>query len=560
MNKKAVGLLIGSGVVVLLCLLALLGTAVGSPGGPLTVNSTTDVKDGDTSSIANLMANPGPDGVISLREAIEAANNTPGSNLIAFNIPSTDPGYEVSSITGTWTISLTTALPTLSGGGTVISGTTQAAFIGGDPNPYGLEIEIDGTNAGSNARGFWTNSADNVIKGLVINRFAQAGILVDTLGSTGNRVIGNYIGTDATGALDLGNYLGVYIRSGAQDNVIGGDTPGERNIISGNERHGVYISGSGTNGNTVSGNYIGTDASGSLAMPNHTGVAITVSAQNNTIGGDTPGERNVISGNDYYGLFILDSGTNGNAVSGNYIGTDATGSSDLGNGFDGVYIGTGAQDNVIGGDSPGERNVISGNDKYGVKIKLSGTISNTISGNYIGTDATGSSDLGNTRDGVVIMDGAQNNVIGGDTPGERNIIAFNGLRGVEVVGATTTSNTITQNSIHSNVGLGINLLSGGNTELSPPTISNASCNSISGTAPANATVELFTGPDDEGKTYLTTVSAGGSGDWSASDSFAVDTYLTATATDAGGNTSEFSAAVDRGCYYYIYLPLIMKNY
>lgn len=73
-------------------------------------------------------------------------------------------------------------------------------------------------------------------------------------------------------------------------------------------------------------------------------------------------------------------------------------------------------------------------------------------------------------------------------------------------------------------------------------------------------MELFTGPDDEGKTYLTTVSADGDGNWSASDSFAVDTYLTATATHAGGNTSEFSTAADRGCCYHIYLPLTMKNY
>ncbi|NIN66029.1 MAG: right-handed parallel beta-helix repeat-containing protein, partial [Anaerolineae bacterium] len=96
-----------------------------------------------------------------------------------------------------------------------------------------------------------------------------------------------------------------------------------------------------------------------------------------------------------------------------------------------------AQANVIGGDTTAERNVISGNDGYGVLIAGSGTMSNTISGNYIGTDASGSVDLGNVGCGVWIVGGAQANVIGGDTVGERNIIAFNDLDGVLVDGATT---------------------------------------------------------------------------------------------------------------------------
>ncbi|NIN66028.1 MAG: right-handed parallel beta-helix repeat-containing protein, partial [Anaerolineae bacterium] len=88
-------------------------------------------------------------------------------------------------------------------------------------------------------------------------------------GTTRNTVSGNYIGTDATGSVDLGNgNHGVFIFGGAQANVIGGDTPGERNIISGNEYDGVLISGSGTTSNTVSGNYIGTDASGALDLGN----------------------------------------------------------------------------------------------------------------------------------------------------------------------------------------------------------------------------------------------------------------------------------------------------
>ncbi|MGB5933399.1 MAG: CSLREA domain-containing protein [Anaerolineae bacterium] len=104
MNKKAVGLLIGSGLVLLLCLLAALGTATGSPD-TFIVNSTADPGDGTCDATE-----------CTLREAIDAANAIPGSD-IEFNIPITDTGYMVSGITGTWTISLTSSLPTLSGRG-----------------------------------------------------------------------------------------------------------------------------------------------------------------------------------------------------------------------------------------------------------------------------------------------------------------------------------------------------------------------------------------------------------------------------------------------------------
>jgi len=193
-------------------------------------------------------------------------------------------------------------------------------------------------------------------------------------------------------------------------------------------------------------------------------------------------------------------------------------------------------------------------------ISGSGATTNTISGNYIGTDATGSLDLSNSQNGVVILDGAQNNTTGGDTPGERNVIAFNGLDGIEISDATSTGNTITQNSIHNNTALGIDLVNQGNGNIDAPTVSSASCVSISGTAPANSTVEVFTGPDEEGKTYLTTTSADGGGNWSAWGPFTLDTYVTATATDASGNTSEFSTKVTPGTCYQTFLPLIMKGY
>jgi hypothetical protein len=597
---------------VLLCLVAALGTATASPD-TITVDSTTDVLDaaGDCDDV-DIVDLPGSDTKTSLREAICAANNNPGSDTIAFNIPVTDTGHEVSGITGTWTISLASSLPILTGGGTIISGTTQ-----GDLNPDGPEIEISGASMGP-GHCLDIRSANNVVHELVINR-CPGGIIIMGISATTNTVSGNYIGTDASGSTDLPNTSnGVEIRGGAQGNAVGGDTPEERNVISGNGAYGVTIKDSGTMSNTVSGNYIGTDASGTQGVGNGDhGVAIYGGAQNNTVGGDTEGERNIISDNGMDGVRIEGSSTTSNTISGNFIGTVVSGTEALGNGSRGVRI-SGAPNNTIGGDTEGERNVISGND-VGVSILGSTAMSNTFSGNYVGTDASGSSDLGNVYNGVEIGSNAQNNTVGGQTAPEGNVISGNGRTGVHIGGAgtdgntvslnyigtdvtgtqdtgndwygvrvaddaeenrigpgnlifgngrdgvhiygsLTISNTITENSIYDNDWKGIDLLiAGANNDMPAPSIGSANCISITGTAPANSTVEVFTGPDDEGKTYLATCSADGAGDWSVTGPFTLDAYVTATATDAAGNTSEFSTAADGVCYPG-FLPLTVKNY
>jgi hypothetical protein len=399
----------------------------------VTVNSTTDVSDGDTSSIANLIADPGTDGVISLREAIQAANNTSGLDTIEFNIPLCG---------GPCTIQPASALPALNAGDTTIDGYSQAGAV-----PGALRIEIDGSGAGD-AYGFLINSAGNVIQGLVINRFSRSGICLEGGGATNNTIAGNFIGLAADGTTDLGNsWDGVYIYAGAQNNTIGGDTEGERNIISGNDMFGIFISGSGTMDNIVSGNYIGTDAVGTADRGNSwSGIYITGGAQNNTIGGDTEGERNVISGNNADGVRIQGSGTMSNTISGNYIGIYAYGTGDLGNTYNGVSISDGAQNNTIGGNTDGERNVISSNDQNGVYISESGTMNNIVSGNYIGLDAS-ANDRGNGENGVYIYNGAQNNTIGGDTDGERNLISGNDQNGVRIEGSDTTGNTVSGNTI-----------------------------------------------------------------------------------------------------------------
>jgi len=340
--------------------------------------------------------------------------------------------------------------------------------------------------------------------------------------------------------MEHGNYNdGVFVWDGTRGNIIGGKNPGERNVISHNGRKGIHICGAGTMNSIVTANYIGTDASGTIALGNGwQGVSSCSGTRGNVIGGTTVGERNIISGNGERGVHLSGSTTMSNVIVGNYIGTDFSGTTALGN-LVGVEINEGGKYNRVGGKKPEERNVISGNESAGVGITGSGTMSNTVVGNYIGTDAGGTVALGNDWSGVTLWGGAQRNVIG-----DRNVIAYN-YDGVEVVNSTTLYNTITRNSIHSNSHMGINLWDGGNAELSPPVLTDVNINSVSGIAPvAYATVEIFSDEYDQGRIYEGTTTADDAGYFTFTKAIGFNgPYLTATVTDGDGNTSEFSNPV-----------------
>src|SRR5262249_22893704 len=162
------------------------------------------------------------------------------------------------------------------------------------------------------------------------NRFTNSGILLQTNGFTS--IVSNFIGTDLTGNTALGNGDGIFI-SNSSGNVIGGvGTAG--NVISGNTRYGVEIF-NGSNGNQVIGNAIGTDASGTKALGNKfSGVGISNGSSNNIVGGTAAGARNIISANGSGsvgdGVSIFASAAS-NQVLGNLIGTDVTGTAALGN-------------------------------------------------------------------------------------------------------------------------------------------------------------------------------------------------------------------------------------
>ncbi len=366
----------------------------------------------------------------------------------------TNPGEDTINFAipgaGIQTINLGSALPQLIDGDTTINGYTQfGAMPANGSTPATILIAINGTGIANN--GFNVTSTGNEIRGLAIYGFMFNEIYMVNQGggiAMDNVIAGNYLGSDPSGLVCPVNkgFNGVFIGQAAQNNLIGGDTPADRNLILCNGWEGVGIHGSGTIENVVSGNYIGVGPLGTTAMPNTLdGVRIYGGAQDNIIGGVSVGERNIISGNTRDGVRIVGEGTIGNQVLGNYIGVEPDGASAQSNTNYGVYLGGGAQENLIGGDTPGERNVISQN-LVGVVISDTTTISNTVSGNFIGVDFSGTLDTGNAEEGIRI-NGAQNNHIGGDSPGEGNLISGNEGSGIEISDSGTTGNVVRGNYI-----------------------------------------------------------------------------------------------------------------
>jgi titin len=299
------------------------------------------------------------------------------------------------------------------------------------------------------------------------------GVIIADPGSTQNVVAGNYIGTDITGTVAVANASGgIDLFNGAHANRIGvsdrdAAPADDRNLVSGNGNVGLLIQNSGTNANVVAGNYIGTDVTGTKALGNGgVGVFIETGAQSNRVGTNGDGvndaaERNVICANAYQGVALVGSGTNQNVVAGNYIGVDATGAAALGNGNNGIWVLQGASGNRIGTNgtdagAAGEGNRIGGNAFSGVLITDAGSNNNLVAGNAIGTDPTGTKNLGNGENGVGVGNGAQNNQVGGSA-GLANVIAFNRLIGVAVTDPGSTGNAIRVNSIFGNGQQGIDL-------------------------------------------------------------------------------------------------------
>jgi CSLREA domain-containing protein len=534
----------GRTAILLVSSLLVLLAASGVRAAHFPVNSANDDDDGN--------CNPSH---CSLREAIVAANASPGPDLVSFELGAAilQPGSQ---------------LPLLTDDGTVIRG--DGAIV------------LDGSQA-PNANGLFLRSSHNRIQGLVVRDFDFVGIYVQGAVATGP-ADGNTIGTDGDGVEDAL----------------------EGNVIHGNGASGIRIEGSNAEGNIVAGNRIGTNAAGDQARPNGgPGVSIDFGARGNRVGTDGDGtsddlERNVVSANALHGISLGSDGSN--TVAGNYVGFAADGVAPLGNAHDGIaaYF---SDDNSIGPD-----NVIGSNGSNGVAIAASR--GNRVFGNWIGTDVTGTEARGNGFNGVrifaIVDTPAMGNQVGFLTSYSPpflfavkpagNVIAHNAWNGIYIdshsEGFLATDNPLLFNSIHSNELLGIDLVSsacplggctdgvtlnddgdtdgGGNDALNFPVIQFASRSSthtyaradiVQGLPNTSFTLQFFANPecDDsghgEGEVYLGQVGAltDAAGNLSRFAALPVPapagSVITSTASARGlfgipNNTSEFSACAE----------------
>ncbi|MCH9651802.1 MAG: hypothetical protein K0U98_26475 [Deltaproteobacteria bacterium] len=430
-----------------------------------------------------------------------------------------------------------------------------------------------GTNAAGNA------SLPSVDGGLVISNSASDTVVEDNVisgnladgggvkiefSATNTLVRRNLIGVDATGTFAIPNFRGVLIQT-ASGNTVGGSDPADRNIISGNQTNGVAIQNNGSTNNLVEGNWIGTDITGTAAIGNGNNGVQILDVPGNTIRG------NVIAGSTFNGVQILNAPGSGNRILSNFIGTNAAGTAPLPNLTNGVSLSS-APNNIIG--LPNQGNVISGNGPgeggNGVRIDGAGADGNSIQGNFIGTRADGVTPMENGSRGIFISNGANNSTIGGLAAGEGNIIALNARDGIGI--QTGTGHLVSGNRIFDNGGVGIDVWpigianndagdpdGGVNLGQNHPVVDSAITNgvttmvegSLNSTANTSFQVEFFSVPDcdvsgrGEGRVFLgaTSVNTNGSGD--ATYSIPVDAttalhWVSATASDPQGNTSEFS--------------------
>ncbi|MBI4673039.1 MAG: right-handed parallel beta-helix repeat-containing protein [Chloroflexi bacterium] len=477
------------------------------------------------------------------RWAILQANSSAGFDRIIFDIPGS----------GVQTIKAKDDLPEIK----------DNAGVWIDGKAGDDRIEIDGAQT-SNHHGLAVESNNNVIQGLVINNVPDGGTAIGLWQSSNNLIIGNYLGTNPGGTVSRSTHSGIWIGPGSNNNIVGGTngvTPGSActgdcNLLSGNRSHGIVIDHASNN--KVIGNFIGLNASGTAALQNGDDGVLLGNAVGNTVGGATPAERNVISGNRTINVEIGDTGSKRNLIQGNYIGTNSAGNAAIGGPAAGIVVDNKATDNTL------DSNVISGNGGTGILVFL-GATRTLIQYNIIGYTADGNGSLRNNGNGVILN--ASNNQF------LSNKLGNHPNDGIRVKAGT--GNTIRMNSIHNNGKLGINIAVDGFTPNDPgdadngpntlqnfPVVTQAGTNNGTLTIKGNLNsrpnarfaLDFYQNPAcdntyfrnvGEGKTYVGSldVTTNGSGNVSFSTSFGnapTTGIISATATDAAGNTSEFS--------------------
>jgi hypothetical protein len=317
-------------------------------------------------------------------------------------------------------------------------------------------------------------------------------------------------------------------------------------------------------GNKIQGNYTRHGRHRSRRLGDGNGVVID-NAANNDLGGSGAGEGNLISGHDVFtSVVITNAGATGNRVRGNRIGTNAAGTAAVPN-FKGILVAN-APRNVIGGSTAGDRNLISGNETYGIEFR--GANNSRASGNYVGTDITGLLDVGNKQHGVVII--ASTDTVGGPADAFGNTVAFN--RGAGIYDSTGTANLVRFNRTYGNGSLGIDLFPRGivaNDSLDGDAGANGAQNfvifdstAVVGTAThlygrldskvsSAYTIDFYVSTEadtahfGEGRGYIGSQSVNTDASGRAFFDFDAGTlsdqlFVTAMATDAAGNSSEYS--------------------
>ncbi len=496
------------------------------------------------------VTNTNESGPGSLAQAILDANANPGADVIQFGIPAS----------GLQTIVLTGPLPPVTDP-VLIDGYTQSgASANTDPVADNAVLQIE--LLGSGGDGLTILAGSSIVQGLILDGFDNA----ITLSGGGDELVqGNFIGTDATGAAAIGNFAGITISGGTSIDRVGDADPAARNLISGNI---VGIQVTGTGSAKILGNLIGTDASGSIAVGNVTGIYLSGSS-NNQVGGPDAGDANVVSGNASEGIDI--DGSNGDLVQANLVGTDATGEFAVGNGDSGIRI-QGVSENFTVAT-----NVISGNAGPGIELNygsLSTIVQDAINSNLIGADFHGTSPIPNGGAAIRIDGGDSLRIFG-------NGIFFNPLGIWRLTPVSFATVVVTQNSFRGNHGLAIVL--GPAAAISPnspgspfnfPFVTSVTTDGTSttidgvysGPPNTNVTIELFRSPAcsrerpadfDEGLTWFDSihVMTDGNGNLTFGDTVFGDLTaegITATATTflaplapEGGSlptfeTSEFS--------------------
>lgn len=423
----------------------------------LVVDTISDTTGGNVSSTSALLASKGPDNRISLREAILAANNTNTGGVpirILFEIPGN----------GVHTITLGSKLPGIVRP-VIIDGTSDGSFgyNGGRP---AIILDVNG-NAAERGLALAAGSSGSTIRGLLITNFSDVGILID-LGSNGNLVAGNYIGALApSGELLVGSALAntsasyAALEINSAGNIIGGSAEADRNVISpkiNRDTAAVFFDAATAQNNVLRGNYIGTNAAGTVAVSwSFDGIILQHGASNNVIGGPGANDYNLIvtnaSGNTGSGIYASGNTTSNNTVQGNYFGIGSNGER-LGTSLHAIWLWGARSWQIIDNHMAGGADAI---------IYLYSSSNNSVvRGNVLGTDATGTADWGASKSGIQI-DNSNGNQIGGTAAGQGNTIAFSngtnaGHDGITITG-TSTGNAILGNSIHSikGTGLGIDL-------------------------------------------------------------------------------------------------------